>query len=779
MAVWFADVGEKVLQQDLAPPAACGTALRLGGARGEHVTFQVAVRSSTALTGVSLKLTSTTEDLGPLVIRREYYTLVTAAASNTTSRGPGMYPDALPFTNDTVHFPQGGDAVMADETAVFWLTFGPLPSTAKAGVHTAQLSVGGTGVQGFPVDIQVWDFELPDAAHASQWTETDPFGAMASCNIIDTIRPKRCYAGPSCKANQSSSDCYKGGTKPCLQTSVVDAVYENMAEHRVNRVAWMESWEFAAGIGLTIANDTRSMEIDTAAFDRNFEKLVELGYRDLKFPVPGCFSAGSCSLGLDPNATFTFVNSSVASYDPETGRAWWGTCTPAESWRPPGYAGGVPYPHAQGIPCASQPPMQVAIWQNKTLNAPSKKNASVPTWKDQDVGDQVEFNPEFLRLWKLMMDPLVRHMVAKGWINRTYAFIGDEVTWPCYNNGANFTVNAWVKVAQLYKSMDPRIRIQQDLAPASHNGPTWKAVEPLVDAWVLQGGQITGFNAWKPGIEERVAGALELVAAARHDGKEVYMYNNELSVIDLSSHRTRTFPWSIWRTNYAYPKNRHAGLQGSLNYYTTDMWTSDPWTWANTMCGSPMGQSAHTGPPRELQCPPQCPPPGPPRPPPPPSPPPPNQCKEEAPSGLFFVWYPPADEDICHSPPVTSVRWELFRQGLEDVEYLAMLDKLAGLADQKHSCGYEYAVLRGPSTRLVDARTSCCDSLDTAKAALDAVDEVVWGLSPNWQMEWKRVGYLPENRTAYEPYTFDPAVLHRVLDGVARAIESVKRECEV
>ena len=116
-----------------------------------------------------------------------------------------------------------------------------------------------------------------------------------------------------------------------------------------------------------------------------------------------------------------------------------------------------------------------------------------------------------------------------------------------------------------------------------------------------------------------------------------------------------------------------------------------------------------------------------------------------------------------------------------------MLDKLAGLADQKHNCGYEAAVLRGPAARLADdpnaitatPLSACCVSLDGAKSALDAVDEVVWGISPNWQMEWKRVGYLPENRTAYEPYTFDPAVLHRVLDGVARAIESVKGECEV
>ena len=146
-------------------------------------------------------------------------------------------------------------------------------------------------------------------------------------------------------------------------------------------------------MGLTIANDKQSLELDTAAVDRKFESLVEMGYRDLKLPIPGCYSAGSCSVGLTPNATFTFVNSSVASFDSETGRAWWGTCEPPESWRPPGWGGGAQYPHSQGIPCASQPPIRVTVWQNKSLNAPSKKNASVPTWKNQVRRAPLFFEP--------------------------------------------------------------------------------------------------------------------------------------------------------------------------------------------------------------------------------------------------------------------------------------------------------------------------------------------------------------------------------------------------
>jgi hypothetical protein len=149
--------------------------------------------------------------------------------------------------------------------------------------------------------MQVWDITLPDAAHASQWTEADPFAEQVGCNIRDTIRPASCYPGNN--THNSST------AKPCLQTSVVDAVYKNMFDHRINRWAWGQNWDFATGVGLTIANDTNSVQIDTKAFDVNFEKLLALGYRDLKFPVPACTYGGSCSIdsagGINPNATCT------------------------------------------------------------------------------------------------------------------------------------------------------------------------------------------------------------------------------------------------------------------------------------------------------------------------------------------------------------------------------------------------------------------------------------------------------------------------------------------
>jgi hypothetical protein len=107
-----------------------------------------------------------------------------------------------------------------------------------------------------------------------------------------------------------------------------------------------------------------------------------------------------------------------------------------------------------------------------------------------------------------------------------------------------------------------------------------------------------------------------------------------------------------------------------------------------------------------------------------------------------------------------------------------------GRADETYGCGYEDAVLRGLGARVrgkdrtaPTALSQCCASLGDAKIALDAVDEVTWGFTPNWSIQ--SITAAPnENVTSYEPYTFDPAVVHRVLDGVARAIESVTQACQ-
>ena len=455
--------------------------------------------------------------------------------------------------------------------------------------------------------------------------------------------------------------------------------------------------------------------------------MLALGYRDIRFPVPACLSGSTCGLnagaGISSNLTWTFGNST----------GWYGHC---------------PRNHNAVQTCVNGFPPQtlvVPIFDNRSLNAPSAKNASLAAWQTQLVGDTVELNPEFVRLFRLVMEPMAQHMRERGWVNRTYAYISDEPKWPVYKaiGGSNFTTNAYIAFTRLYRSLDPAIRVQQDLTPAP-NSATWQALLPVVDSWVW----------WQPKEAN-----LPMIAEARKAGKSCYMYNNEIMIVDLPGHRLRTFPWQLWRTNYAYPVSRHAGLQGSLSWYSiATYFGSNPWEFANVACDKPSG-SAHPTHPSKSQPP----------------------CEVERGAGMWYTWYPPPDGDICHKPAVTSIRWELLRQGLEDVEYLAMLDRIAGSADRMHDCGYEAAVLRGKGHGLRGAQpfSACCTAVGAAKSALDDVDLVTWGLTSS--IMTGKLAYPGDpiyNQTVDEPYTLEPAVLHRVLDGVADAIEGIQRSCE-
>ena len=510
----------------------------------------------------------------------------------------------------------------------------------------------------------------------------------------------------------------------------------------------MYSWDFATGVGLTIANDTQSVALDTAAFDANFAKLVAMGYRDLKLPIPGCQAGSSCAFesaaGARPDMTWFFGNSTGFT----DGHGWYGNCE--------GSSGCV-----IGDNAATASTIEVPIFVNASLNAPSRRNSSLQAWQTQLVGDPVELNPKFVRLFHLVMAPMVDHLRARGWIDRVFAFVTDEPRWPCYS-GTNFTVNAYVQWAKLFRSLDPELRIQQDLTPTSSNeGPVWDAVAPVVDAWVWQAGEF-GFGVASGHRAAKIVSQLDTIARVRKAGKQAFIYNNEIAIIDVHPHNVRTFPWQLWRTNYAYPNARHAGFEGSLSWYsTTSYFGSNPYQNGNVICSNPGGQSAHpTKPPRPGSKP----------------------CLTERAAGLWFTMYPPSDGDICHKGPTTSIRWELLRQGLEDVEYLAMLDRLAGAADRKYRCGYEAAVLRGAGAPLAASPAAnasaiaavCCDRLTEAKAALDSVDLVTWGITGNANTS---PGDPVYNVTEQQPYTTDPAVLHRVLDAVASAIEAVQQSC--
>ena len=108
----------------------------------------------------------------------------------------------------------------------------------------------------------------------------------------------------------------------------------------------------------------------------------------------------------------------------------------------------------------------------------------------------------------------------------------------------------------------------------------------------------------------------EKLEQVQADGQKAWIYHNTIPTIDYPAIRSRLFPWLLWKLD----------LDGSYSYWSINEWQDDPWT-------KPWSGIAGSG----------------------------------------VLIYPPREQD--GPDPVTSIRWEMLRDGLEDVDYLAMLNQ--------------------------------------------------------------------------------------------------------
>jgi len=172
------------------------------------------------------------------------------------------------------------------------------------------------------------------------------------------------------------------------------------------------------------------------------------------------------------------------------------------------------------------------------------------------------------------------------------------------------------------------------------------------------------------------------IEAARQAGCEVHVYNNAVNSPDQRRLRVRLWPWLLWKYR----------VDGTFSWWGTVCWRgdmADPWT---------VGQGDFSG----------------------------------------VLIYPP--RSAAEHGPIESVRWELYREGLEDYEYLALAEHLA---DEMEAAG----------------RPAAAEPLRSALAQAMA-------LVTRW----------PDVRTAAdEPYTLDPAEVAAAREALASAIEAALR----
>jgi len=175
-------------------------------------------------------------------------------------------------------------------------------------------------------------------------------------------------------------------------------------------------------------------------------------------------------------------------------------------------------------------------------------------------------------------------------------------------------------------------------------------------------------------------GVIPQIEMARADGDEIMVYNNGVNFPDHRPIRVRLWPWML----------RKYDVDGTYSWWGTVCWRGDmedPWT---AGAGS---------------------------------------------SGVLL--YPPRSAD--EHGPIDSVRWELFREGLEDYEYMAMADDLA-------------------------TRLEAAGKADAAKPGRDAVAQAL-ALVEHW----------PSVTGANdEPYTLDVTAVAAAREALAEAIVNMQ-----
>jgi hypothetical protein len=187
--VWTTADTRRALRGD---QAGAGLEASIAAARNEWVSFQVLMRSDSAVKGVTLEAGDLSGPEGAVLkaqearLFRQHQIELTVGTARNDGFKPDWYPDPLiPFRHPVTGQELKGAALQAvpfdlpaDQTHGFWVDL-YVPSGAKAGTYRGTYRVTAEGAKPVevPVTLTVWDFELP-AVPAMQTAFGSPAGRM-------------------------------------------------------------------------------------------------------------------------------------------------------------------------------------------------------------------------------------------------------------------------------------------------------------------------------------------------------------------------------------------------------------------------------------------------------------------------------------------------------------------------------------------------------------------------------------------------------------------------
>ena len=327
----------------------------------------------------------------------------------------------------------------------------------------------------------------------------------------------------------------------------------------------------------------------------------------------------------------------------------------------------------------------------------------------------VALDSGFVTAFRAVYGAVASHLRERGWLDMAYAWFVDE---PAWSGPTAETIKLLhfeyarlgVKVSHTRFPGVTGTPSQRD-AGRTHFSPTSLARNRQA---------VDNTSSWVAHVMQwnTEAAAAAMAEQRRTNGAELLIYDNAIPPLDAPSFRMRTYQWSIWRSNFAVPATRRAGLQGSLFFCINDWTSGDPWT-------DPMVECCCCG----------------------------ANFSKRLTAGWNMLIYPgvgPGAQLQEQVPLSSSVRWELLRTGLEDSEYFFMLDRLSASAGR--ACA-----------TLADATgDGCCSAHADAEQALTRVSEVAWGFPRMDQFD-----------DATCPYTTNTSLMHEVKEGVATSIEGL------
>jgi Glycoside hydrolase 123, catalytic domain len=228
----FAPQTLQALEYGIAPPTRKilaetplpeGQSIELSVARNEWEGFQIVITTDAALADINLTLSDPTTSDGVTlsadraIIYLEHSVDVVNPSSMSMpnhEREPGLYPDPLilfydPYCSEKKAVAAGFD-LSAGERAVLYIDW-YVPIDATEGIYngTATLTAAGNIAVEIPIQIEVWEFELP------------AYKSVGTAFSMSTDLPRRFHGGPA-------------GTEPDISAEVLDNYYRVMHEHRID-----------------------------------------------------------------------------------------------------------------------------------------------------------------------------------------------------------------------------------------------------------------------------------------------------------------------------------------------------------------------------------------------------------------------------------------------------------------------------------------------------------------------------------------------------------------